>query len=64
MFSILDDMRKRGLEPTLEKDGMVRIAYAPPKEYYNWLKCNKRYVVLEFRAEAIINQTLNEFSGQ
>jgi hypothetical protein len=63
MFSILDDMRKRGLEPTLERDGMVRIAYAPPKDYYDWLKSNKRYVVLEFRAEAIINQALGAFSG-
>jgi hypothetical protein len=54
VFSFLADMRKHNLEPWLDDEGWIHIAYQPDEQYFAYLKANKTYALAEIRAEALL----------
>lgn len=60
MFSFLVDMRRRGLNPWLDDEGYIRLAYRPDEAYFDWLKANKHHALTEFRIERAIGATLDK----
>jgi hypothetical protein len=54
VFSFLADMRQRELEPWLDHEGFIHIAYQPDTNYFAYLKANKAHALAEIRAEALL----------
>lgn len=51
MYSILKDMRQRGLDPWLDGEGYIHISYMPDSAYFAYLKQNKHLALAEIRIE-------------